>query len=111
MKTLRVLHPGILINGSIAGNNVGPQVMGKAMSMGYQPGHPDLVVYAMRGGYGACFIELKAGLKSKISERQEMYINSLRKQGYFAEVCFSFDQALDMIEMYLQGKYRRENHV
>lgn len=74
---------------------------------------PDLVIYAMRGGYGAMFLELKAespfkqdGTLKKSEHLQAQYesLQALRKAGYFAVFCWEFGSAKRFIDDYLRDK-------
>lgn len=70
---------------------------------GQKAGVPDIFLPASRGAKHGLFIELKAG-KNKPTEKQKEYIAFLNKQGYAAAVCFSFDEAINVILNYLDSK-------
>lgn len=71
---------------------------------------PDLMIFAMRKGYGGLFLELKvkspflkSGLLSSDAhiQRQGETIDRLRLNGYAAEFVWSFGQAKVTIDGYL----------
>lgn len=67
---------------------------------GVKPGVPDIVLPAARGGFFGLYIELKVG-GNKPTFEQEYYIRSLKGRGYYAIVCYGFDDAIQTIEDYL----------
>ena len=68
---------------------------------GVKAGVPDLVLPVARGGYFGLYIELKADKNCKTSKNQELWIDDLRKEGYYADVCYGFEHAVRVIEKYL----------
>jgi len=75
-------------------------VANKLRQEGVKAGIPDLMLAVGRGPYHGLFIEMKAG-KNKPTAKQQEWIESLRRQLYFVEVCRSFDEARLLIEWYL----------
>ena len=80
----------------------------------YSKGHPDLVIYAKKGNYGALFIELKAAgcspfkkdgtlKKNKHTEKQNSIHEMLRERGYKCEFAVGFDETKILIDEYLKG--------
>lgn len=78
----------------------------KLKEEGVKSGVPDLFLavptfgYLVDVGYGL-FIEMKVG-KNKLTENQEWWFKSLREQGYRCEVCYSFEEARNVICDYLK---------
>ncbi len=70
---------------------------------GVKAGVPDLCLPVARGGYHGLYIELKAG-RNKLTEKQEVWIELLREQGYAAAVCYGFEEARKTIKNYLEGE-------
>ena len=68
---------------------------------GVKAGVPDLCLPVARGGFHGLYIEMKYG-KNKPSENQKQWLSDLRKQGYAAEVCYSWEQAAEIITKYLE---------
>lgn len=77
---------------------------------------PDIVVYEPRGGYGGLFLEVKketpykknGELKSSTHlKEQEDMINILNDKGYCASFAWSLDGAIELIERYLNGDFKR----
>lgn len=73
---------------------------------GVKSGVPDLVVPAMRGGYGGLYIELKVG-KNTLSETQKQWIEALRDEGYYVAVCRTLEEFQAVVTPYLSGATRR----
>ena len=67
---------------------------------GLKPGVPDIACPFARGGYHALYIELKIG-KNKPTKIQQAMIDRLIKQGNKVDVCYSADDAIDVIKDYL----------
>lgn len=67
---------------------------------GVKAGVPDLILPSAHGGYCGLFIELKVG-KNKTTEKQNKWIEKLKKQGYFVSVCYGWREASDVISSYL----------
>ena len=74
---------------------------------GVKSGVPDLVLPAARCGYHGLYIELKAG-KNRTSKNQDMWLENLRKQGYFTAVAYGFEEATSLILRYLKGEIAYE---
>ena len=68
---------------------------------GHVNGVSDLFLMAPKQGKAGLFIEMKAK-RGIISDAQKEFIESACKAGYQAEVCYSFEQAKEVIEQYLK---------
>ena len=76
---------------------------------GVKPGVPDLCLPVARGKYHGLYVELKVG-KNTTTPNQKKWIDALRHQGYFVDVCYGWNAAADTIENYLkQGEFGYEN--
>ena len=71
---------------------------------GVKPGVPDLFLPVARGGWHGLFIELKRQKGGRIGDAQRRWITALMTQGYYAEVCFGWKDAAELIENYLDEK-------
>jgi len=78
---------------------------------------PDLIIFRPMGGYSAMFLELKVETpwkkngdlkKSEHLEGQWQTILDLRKEGYWADFSWGFDNSINHIKNYLNGNYMRE---
>lgn len=67
---------------------------------GVKSGVPDIVLPAARAGYHGLYIELKAG-RNTTTANQDLWLEYLRKQGYFTAVCYGWRSAAELIENYL----------
>jgi len=72
---------------------------------------PDLLIFAMRKGYGGLFIELKAETPFKQDgelkagqhlKNQQATIDDMNKEGYKAMFAWDFDQIKSIIDDYLK---------
>jgi len=79
----------------------------------WSKGHPDLVIYEMRGRYGALFLELKAVTpykkngelkKNEHLKTQDWFHGELRKRGYKVEFSTGLEESIKKIEDYLKIK-------
>lgn len=90
--------------GSRGGTELQRKINGKNLKdEGVRSGVPDILLPVARQGYHGLFIEMKYG-KNKPSTEQKEWIESLRNQNYKAEVCYSCDEARNLIMNYLQMK-------
>lgn len=75
----------------------------KLKAEGVKPSIPDLFLPVAAWGKHGMFIEMKSK-KGKVTKKQKIKIDELRKEGYHAGVCFGFDEAKIDIEAYLKGR-------
>lgn len=67
---------------------------------GVKAGVPDIVLPVARGGFHGLYIELKVG-RNKTSLKQDEWIEALKEEGYFVQVCYGWNAAREVIEEYL----------
>jgi len=67
---------------------------------GVLAGVSDLILMKPSGRYHGLCIEMKHG-KNKLTRAQADWINAVNEQGYYATVCFSFEDFEDTINNYL----------
>ena len=68
---------------------------------GLSPGVPDLFVPVPNKNYHGLFVEMK--IKGGfLRDEQKRWINELNKQGYKAVVCYSADEAMEVLQEYLK---------
>lgn len=67
---------------------------------GMRTGFPDLFVPRANQGYNGLFIEMKYG-HNKPTEKQREWLKLLADEGYCCAVCYGFDEAVKVIERYL----------
>lgn len=67
---------------------------------GVKAGVPDIHFPVAKGGFHGLYIEMKFG-KNKPTESQEDYIKFLKERGYAVAVCYGFDEAVAVLEWYL----------
>jgi hypothetical protein len=68
---------------------------------GVKKGFPDLQLPVASGKYHGLFIEMKRIKGGKISPEQQDWLDFLNENGYFAVVCYGFQEAKNTIESYL----------
>ena len=71
---------------------------------GVKAGVPDLCLPVPRCGFHGLYIEMKRRKNARVAESQKKWIAALRRQGYFAAVCYGADEAIKLIEAYLTRK-------
>lgn len=74
--------------------------------MGVKKGIPDLIIAAMRGGYGGLYTELKTE-DGVVNEDQKKVMEHLRDEGYYVAICRSLEEFQAVVDAYLSGKLRR----
>ena len=67
---------------------------------GVKPGVPDLCLPVARGSYHGLYVEMKAP-RGKESDVQKWWGTQLRIQGYFVALARGWEQAVQIIELYL----------
>ena len=72
----------------------------KLKAEGVRRGVPDVFLEVARGKYHGLRLEMKYG-KNKCSPEQKDWIERLLNQGYLVKVPYSFEEARDIILMYL----------
>jgi hypothetical protein len=77
----------------------------KAKKSGYKKGFPDLFIYEPIGKFNGLAIELKVG-KNRATKDQLKWQKELNDRGYIAEVCNGLDEAIDVIDNYLNNKVK-----
>ena len=88
---------------------------GKLKAEGVKPGVPDCFLPVARGKYHGLYIEMKKpaskpvrGGAGGVSAEQLAFIRAARANGYAAEVCYSWEQAKNLLCLYLDGRYSGE---
>ena len=77
-----------------------PRYGAELKRLGLQAGFPDLALFVPRNGKAALFIEMKVG-RNKCTENQKKWIRKLLEQGYEVKVCYSCEEAIQIIKKYL----------
>lgn len=70
---------------------------------GVKAGVPDLVLPVARGGFHGLYIELKAPGGS-LQKNQREYMERLTQEGYLAQKCEGWQEAVELLSNYLEGK-------
>ena len=73
----------------------------EAKAMGVKRGVPDICLPVPLGGYAGLYIELKAG-KNRPTPEQREWLSALTQFGYFAVVCYGFEEAVATITKYIK---------
>lgn len=73
---------------------------------GVKAGVPDYLLPVARGVYHGLFIELKHE-NGKVSRAQQEFMAALLNEGYYVEVAYSWEEAKNIIERYLNESYTR----
>ena len=93
----------ILYCGSMGGNyqpHMSQRI--KAKKSGYKRGFPDLFIYEPIGKFHGLAIELKTGY-NRATKEQLWWRNELNKKNYVAEICYTLEETIKVIETYLKG--------
>ncbi len=68
-------------------------------SLGMRAGVADLFIAMHRHNYGGAWIELKS-LKGILSPEQKLFLEDMNQQNYFTAICWSIDEAINIIKWY-----------
>ena len=86
----------------------------KAIRTGYVKGFPDLQITESRivNGirYYGLFIELKTKT-GRLTKHQQQWIDDLNERGYRAKCCKGMEEAMDVIDWYLNSKSKIKSKV
>lgn len=91
------------LNGSANGQYI-TNVVSRTLAnlLGRKKGHPDIQLPVPKGKYVGLYIEMKCG-KNKTTLEQNIWLDGLSKLGHKTCVCYSFEEAKDIIIEYLKG--------
>lgn len=78
---------------------------------GVRPGVPDLCLPVPREGFHGLFIELKEPTGGRVSHEQKAWIESLRAEGYRAEVCCGFEEAKACLLAYVSPPLQKGGDI
>lgn len=82
-------------------------IQGKIMKdMGYEKGTLDVFFAKARGEFNGLFIELKKIKGSKTSDDQLKMVRDLIAEGYCAVVCKGYEEAVKMLDGYMNGQLK-----
>jgi len=73
----------------------------KLKAEGVKAGVPDIFFPLPKKPYHGLWIEMKYG-KNKLTKEQEKWLNFLNERGYKAIVCYSSEEAIDVIRGYIK---------
>ena len=71
--------------------------------LGVKAGVPDLFLPVARGAYHGLFIEMKREKGGRVSDDQEAWLLALSSQGYATFVANGYEEARQMLEVYLDA--------
>jgi len=100
-------YPGIELMFAVA--NGGKRHIGTAIKLkaeGVKPGVPDIFLPVVKGGYFGLFIEMKFG-RNKPNKNQTKYLEALKEQGYLTWICYSFEDAKEVIINYYKSNIKK----
>lgn len=75
-------------------------------AQGVKPGVPDLCLPVARGIWHGLYIEMKRQKGGRVSDAQRRWLEDLERQGYRAEIACGWQEAAQILEIYLQGEAR-----
>lgn len=105
---VRYAYPKLMLFSIPNGGKRSKAVAGKMKAEGVISGIPDILVAKQSGGYPALFIEMKSA-KGRMSENQIEVKKQLEAEGYKVEVCYSFDEARQVLGDYLNCDLASKN--
>lgn len=72
----------------------------KMKAEGAKAGVPDVFLPAARGRFHGLYIEMKFG-RNTPSKNQKRWIDMLNRQGYYVDVCYTAQRAIEVVTEYL----------
>lgn len=85
------------------------KVAQKLKAEGVLAGVPDLQIPIPRNGYNGLFIEMKAGKKGVVSDKQKDIMARLTENGYLCKVCRCFDDFQKVVDEYMGAREREQS--
>ena len=111
VKYLQIKYPKARYCASLGGIRTSYKQAVKAKATGYVKGFPDLQICMPvdRGGvdnkgYYGLFLEIKKDKRSYATKEQKGWIEYLNSVGYYAAVTKGFDETVQVIKDYFNGK-------
>jgi hypothetical protein len=111
---IRYQYPKVIFNTDLSGVKLSKAAAGKAKMLRSSKGYPDIMIFEPRAEKHGLFIELKrtgekifnkAGqYKTEHLEEQAEMIKKLNERGYYATFCVGYDEAVSVIDWYLNLK-------
>ena len=101
-RYLDIKYNKVFYNGSAGGMRTYLSVAKRMKATGYKSGFPDIFIYEPKGIYHGLAIELKVK-GNYASQNQKKVLSILNKAGYRAEICTGFDNAVEVIDEYLES--------
>lgn len=80
---------------------------GRFRAAGVRAGVPDVCLPYAAGGFIGLYVELKVG-KNTASEKQKEWLRRLGAQGHYVCICYGWEYAAEIIEMYLRGNITKK---
>lgn len=85
------------------GKRSGVREGAKLKREGVKAGVPDIHLPVARKGFHGLYIELKRRKGGSVKATQKKWLEDLKEQGYYACICRGADEAMKVIENYLNG--------
>ena len=111
VKYLKIKYPKARYCASLGGIRTSYKQAVKAKATGYVKGFPDIQICMPvdRGGvdnkgYHGLFLEIKKDKRSYATKEQKGWIEYLNSVGYYAAVTKGFDETVQVIKDYFNGK-------
>ena len=111
VRYLQIKYPKVRYCASLGGIRTSYKQAVKAKATGYVKGFPDLQICMPvdRGGvhnkgYYGLFLEIKKDKRSYPTKEQKQWIEYLNSVGYYATVTKGFDESVQVIKDYFNGK-------
>ena len=100
-EVAKIKYPELELMYHVPNEGKRSQITGARMKRaGLKAGVPDVCLPTAHGGYIGLYIEMKYG-NNKPTESQKKWLRGLREQGHMTAVCYSWDEARELIEQYL----------
>jgi hypothetical protein len=100
---MRMQHPKITIFAIPNAAKRSPQLANYMKSEGLMAGVADIFLMKAVGKYHGLFIEMKSQ-SGTVSDSQKKFLDKADAEGYATCVCYSYEEAKEIVEKYLQSK-------
>lgn len=102
VQYLTLQYPGVLFHHSPMEGKRSRFEQFKLKWLGAKAGFPDIFIFAANKRGNGLAIELKVK-PNKPTDNQNAWLAGLYNRNYFAEVCYDFEEAKKVIDLYLKS--------
>tara|TARA_R100001015_G_C4605708_1_gene160753 strand:+ start:684 stop:1031 length:348 start_codon:yes stop_codon:yes gene_type:complete len=102
---IKLQYPNVLYCASAGGLRTSMTQAVKMRASGYIKGYPDLSILEPIGKFHSLFLEVKTK-KGRATKEQLWWREKLNERNFIAEIVYGYDEAVAVIDRYLNNKIK-----